>query len=599
MAESVKGRKKQNLLGGAMWLVLSMVIVKVIGAVYKIPLTSILGPVGKSYYSTAYNLFIPVYSIALAGLPVAISKTVSHYVALERYRDVRNVLKASKRVFLVTGIIGTAVILAMAYPYVLSINNFNAVYAIIVIAPSVFFCCLMSAYRGYYNGLKNMIPTATSEVLEALGKLVFGLAFSKLIIAAALQNAVPGGTVFGLLVTETTTHEEIMSAIYPFAAAGGIGGVTIGTVMSTLFLMLRHKLKGDSITHSELENSPEPSSVKAIAKELLTIAVPIVASTLIFNLINIIDSWSIQNRLAYLITEHGDVIQSMYSSSLANTVRDDWKNYLYGAYETAVDFKNMIPTLTLTLGVSAIPVLSEAWTLKRKHEIKSSIESVIRVCMMIALPAGFGMAVLSKQILNILYFSSPETLSAVPISSKVMFWYGVTICFMAVSQPLTYMLQAIGKTKITVISVAVGAVLKVILNFAFISIPEINIYGAVIGTVACSLVTCVINLVALIKYCNVKINFVSTFVKPLICSLMCAASAWSGAGLLERVLSSHFASEGLMSASNISAVIAIVIAVIVYALALLFSRSISEEDVKMMPKGEKICKVLAKFNFIG
>ena len=314
MAESVKGRKKQNLLGGAMWLVLSMVIVKVIGAVYKIPLTSILGPVGKSYYSTAYNLFIPVYSIALAGLPVAISKTVSHYVALERYRDVRNVLKASKRVFLVTGIIGTAVIFAMAYPYVLSINNFNAVYAIIVIAPSVFFCCLMSAYRGYYNGLKNMIPTAASEVLEALGKLVFGLVFSKLIIAAALQNAVPGGTVFGLLVTETTTREEIMSAIYPFAAAGGIGGVTIGTVMSTIFLVLRHKLSGDSITHSELEHSPVPSNVKAIAKELLAISIPIVASTLIFNLINIIDSWSIQNRLAYLITEHGDVIQSMYGT---------------------------------------------------------------------------------------------------------------------------------------------------------------------------------------------------------------------------------------------------------------------------------------------
>ena len=219
--------------------------------------------------------------------------------------------------------------------------------------------------------------------------------------------------------------------------------------------------------------------------------------------------------------------------------------------------------------------------------------------MMIALPAGFGMAVLSKQILGILYFSSPETLSAVPISSKVMFWYGITICFMAVSQPLTYMLQAIGKTKITVISVAVGAVLKVILNFAFISIPEINIYGAVIGTVACYLVTCVINLVALIKYCDVKISFVSTFIKPLICSLMCAAAAWSGAGLSERVLSSHFASEGLMSASNISAVIAIVIAVVVYVLALLFSRSVSEEDIKMMPKGEKICKVLAKFNFIG
>lgn len=599
MANDKTVRKKQNLLGGAMWLVLSMVIVKVIGAIYKIPLTSILGPVGKSYYSTAYNLFIPVYSIALAGLPVAISKTVSHYIALERFRDVKNILKASKRVFLVTGIIGTAAILALAYPYVLSINNFNAVYAIIIIAPSVFFCCLMSAYRGYYNGLKNMIPSATSEVLEAMGKLVFGLVFSKLIIAAALQNAVPGGSVFGLLVTETTTHEEIMSAIYPFAAAGGIGGVTIGTVLSTLYLMLRHRIKGDQITQSELAASPEPNSVKSLAKELLAISIPIVASTLIFNLINIIDSWSIQNRLAYLISEHGDVIQSLYGESLAGTVRDDWKNYLYGAYETAVDFKNMIPTLTLTLGVSAIPVLSEAWTLKNKKEIKSSVESVIRVCMMIALPAGFGMAVLSKQILNILYFSSPETLSAVPISSKVMFYYGITICFMAVSQPLTYMLQAIGRTKITVISVAVGAVLKVIVNFAFISIPSINIYGAVIGTVLCYFVTCMINLIALIKYCSIKINFMSVFIKPLICSLLCAASAWASQGLLERVLSGRLADSGLMSASNISGIIAIVIAVVVYALALLFSKSIAESDVKMMPKGEKICKVLEKFNLIG
>lgn len=599
MANDKTVRKKQNLLGGAMWLVLSMVIVKVIGAIYKIPLTSILGPVGKSYYSTAYNLFIPVYSIALAGLPVAISKTVSHYIALERFRDVKNILKASKRVFLVTGIIGTAAILALAYPYVLSINNFNAVYAIIIIAPSVFFCCLMSAYRGYYNGLKNMIPSATSEVLEAMGKLVFGLVFSKLIIAAALQNAVPGGSVFGLLVTETTTHEEIMSAIYPFAAAGGIGGVTIGTVLSTLYLMLRHKIKGDQITESELAASPEPNSVKSLAKELLAISIPIVASTLIFNLINIIDSWSIQNRLAYLISEHGDIIQSLYGESLAGTVRDDWKNYLYGAYETAVDFKNMIPTLTLTLGVSAIPVLSEAWTLKNKKEIKSSVESVIRVCMMIALPAGFGMAVLSKQILNILYFSSPETLSAVPISSKVMFYYGITICFMAVSQPLTYMLQAIGRTKITVISVAVGAVLKVIVNFAFISIPSINIYGAVIGTVLCYFVTCMINLIALIKYCSIKINFVSVFIKPLICSLLCAASAWASQGLLERVLTGRLADSGLMSGANISGIIAIVIAVIVYALALLFSKSIAASDVKMMPKGEKICKVLEKFNLIG
>ena len=581
-----------------MWLLISAILVKIIGAIFKIPLTSILGPVGKSYYSTAYNLFIPVYQIALAGLPVAISKTVAKYVALGKFRDVRAVRKVAKRIFIITGVAGTVVIFALAYPYCLSISNTNAVYAILTVAPSVFFCCLMSSYRGYYNGLKNMIPTAASEVIEALGKLIFGLAIAKIIIAVALDRAVPGATVFGLTVTESTTEAEIMSAIYPFAAAGGISGVTLGTVFSTAFLALRHKIVGDKITHEELESSPEPRSNKALAKELLAVAIPIVTSTLIFNLINIIDSWSIQNRLAELISENSDIIGEMYASSLSGTLLEDWQNYLYGAYETAVDFKNLIPALTVTLGVSAIPVLSEAWTLKNKAAIKSGVETVLRMSMLIALPAGFGMAVLSEQILSILYYSSEETMSAIPITSTVMSMYGVIVFIIAVSQPMMQLLQAIGKTKIPVISITIGALLKVIINYFLISIPSINIYGAVIGTFACYLVSVSINIIALVKYTGVKINVVSVFFKPLLCAVLCALSAWGTQTLLSSLLSDVSFLTGRFNADNVAAIIAVVVAVVVYCVALAATKAIAREDVLSLPKGEKIAAFLEKHKII-
>lgn len=597
-------RKKQSLLNGALVLVVAMAITKVIGAIYKIPLTSILETVGRGYYSTAYNLFIPVYSIALAGLPVAISKTVSHYAALGRYRDVRRVFKVCQRLFLITGIVGTLVILFVAYPYAYSIKRTEAIYALLIVAPSIFFCCLMSSYRGYYNGLRNMTPSAVSEVVEALGKMCIGLALSYGITKYGLTKAVPGNTVFGLVVTEATEHEEIMLAIYPFAAAGAIAGVTLGTVLATVYLMLRHKIGGDGITVQDLRTAPAPDSPKDIRKALMAIAVPVVASTLIFNITNLIDSWSIQNRLDAAIAGGLDVVKNMYMPSFIEAGYIDkpevWSKYLYGAYEIAVDFKNMIPTLTTVLGISAIPVLSEAWTLKQKPVIKSSIESVIRMCMLISMPAGFGMAVLAKQILTIMYHGK-EAMTSVQISSAVMVAYGFTVFIIAVSQPLTSMLQTLGRTDIPVKSIAVGAVLKVVVNFILIGIPQINIYGAIIGTVLCYLVSCLINYIWLIKISEVKVSLKSTFVKPLFCSVLCAVGAWSSHALLNKLFLRvpFLADGGRLSADTLAALVAICIAVVVYVISLLCTGAIVEDDVKMLPKGEKIAKVLAKFGFLG
>ena len=200
MANNTK-RKSQSLLNGAMVLAAATLIVKIIGILYKIPLSNMVGAVGRGYFDSAYNLYIPVYTISMAGLPVAISKMVSQQMALKRYRDVRLTFKVAARLFLITGIGGTLLLLILAYPYAYLAKSLEAIPAILAITPSIFFCCIMSIYRGYYNGMRNMTPTAMSEVWEAVGKVVFGLACAKLSISYGYSRFEQGLTVYGKTVT--------------------------------------------------------------------------------------------------------------------------------------------------------------------------------------------------------------------------------------------------------------------------------------------------------------------------------------------------------------------------------------------------------------
>ena len=595
-------RKKQSMLNGAVILVIAMGITKVIGAIFKIPLTNILGTIGRSYYSTAYDLFIPVYSIALAGLPVAVSKTVSHYAALERYRDVRRTYKVAKRIFFITGAVGVLLILAIAIPYTVTINKTESIYAVLCVAPSIFFCCAMSAHKGYYNGLRNMTPSAVCEVIEATVKMVLGLAFSKAALVYAEYKAKTiGANVFGLIVTEATTEQEILDATAPFAAAGAILGVTMGTVFATIYVSLRLKIKGDGIEIQELRTSPAPSEIKDLRRMLMKIAIPIVGSTLIFNVTNLIDTWTIQYRLDSVIAKDPATISQMYLNALTSggyiDKVDQWKTFIHGAYEIAVDFKNMIPTVTTMLGISVIPVLSEAWTLKKQDEVKSSVESVIRICLMIAFPAGFGMAVLASPILKLMY----GDLSSNEISAKVMLCYGLTVAVIAVCQPITNMLQTVGRADFPVKSIAIGAVLKIGVNFLLIGIPSINMYGAIIGTLVCYSISTGMNIFVLLKTTNVKLSVKNTIFKPFLCAALCAAGAYFTYNFASPILCdvTKLNISSRINGDTIAAGLAIIVAVIIYILMVLLTKCVVEADVVGLPKGEKIAKFMKKINCLG
>lgn len=585
-------RKKQNLLNAATVLVVSTMIVKVIGMIYKIPLVWIIGETGKGYFQQAYDIYMPFYTISMAGLPVAISRLVSESIAENKFRQAQQIFKVAQKLFLIVGTFGTVLLIAIAYPYskylIYTPENFVS---IIAIAPCIFFCCMMSSYRGYYEGTRNMYPTGVSQVIEAAGKLVLGLALAYGVMTYGLKTFTSANgepvNVFGTLVS---TEQEALSAIYPYAAAAAVFGVTIGSLCGMLYLMLRNKRTGGAFTREELINSPEPLGFKETAKKIISIAIPVAISSVVLSVSNFIDSVTVKNRLAYAMEIGADTIKQMYSWSLetAQVLDKDIPTYLYGVYGLAIDVKNLIPTITMTLGVSVIPMLSAAWLNKDKKAIKQNIDSVFRITMLIGMPAGFGLAALSSPVMQLLYGSNRP--SIVPIAGPILFAYALPMAFYAVSTPLTNMLHAVNRMDVPIKSMILGSVAKIILNFVLVGNPNINIKGAPYSSLACYVIIVIYNLIALIKETKVKPDFVSIILKPLISGAMCGGAAYLVYSML----------NGKLGIGNmISTFISIAVGAVVYFAILLLIKGFAKDDIEMLPKGEKIAKVLEKLKLLG
>lgn len=591
---SEKASKKQNVLGGAMVLVVATALVKIIGAVYKIPLTGIIGSLGRGYFASAYNVYTPIYAISMAGLPVAVSTIVSKNAALGKYKDVKQVLKITFPLFLILGLVGTGALFLASKPYVDSVGSPLAIYSVFAIAPSILFCCIMSTYRGYYEGLNNMYPTAISQVIESVGKLVFGLVLSYAVIGYAEAEIAKNGAVFGQVITT----EEDKAIVYALAAAAAILGVTLGTVFGAIYTVLRHKIKKDGISKEMLVNSPLAASKKITMKEIVAIAVPTAISSLVLNVTNFIDTWMIQNRLESVVNEHYDTIFNIYGDSItaANVARDNIHTFLYGAYDTTLDFRNLIPTIMMTLGVSAIPVISGAIAKKDHQLVNETVNTVFRTTMLFALPAGAGFFALSEPILTLLY-NGTENQAGIAVAAPVLALYGLMMAILTLSSPLTNILQAIGRADVPAKSLALGCAFKIGFNYLLIGIPEINIKGAVFGTAFFYLVCIIYDYVVLKKETGIKIELGTVLVKPLIASVLCGGAAYGSYKLLSSVMTFGDMS-GRLNGSSLACIISIGVAVVVYAIAVLLLKTLVKNDILLLPKGEKIAKILEKYKLI-
>jgi len=573
-------RNKQSFLQGALILSAAAILTKIIGALFfKIPLQRINNS-AYGYFEAVYNIYIPIYTVSTAGFPIAVSRMVSQSLALGHYRDISVIKKVANRVFLITGTCGTLamVIASLFYPEFVDMPNIRL--TMLVMAPSIFFCCMVTAYRGVYEGSRNMIPTAVSQILEALGKLVFGLSLAAGALRLGQWQFENGLKVFG---RQAESAQQALDISLPYIAAGGMIGVTAGSFFSFAYLIIRYRRFGSGITKDELALSPKPHTPGSIFRQLLKIAIPVALGTLATELTTMIDVVSLQKSLAVVYNKNGDIIREIYKNALAASNTNDVLAFLTGNRGIAMTFVNLVPNVTLTLGISALPVITSAWALKDYSQLKKMVSTVLRITIMISLPAGLGMSVLAKPILNLIY--EPHNVAVAGPQLEIL---GLAVVFICLVAPVNAMLQAMGRADVPAKIVLVGGAVKFIFNTVLIMNPHLNILGAAYSTLICYVVMVTLSIRALIRIVKARLYWKSIFLKPLIGSILSSAAAWAANGLLSRFISAKF-----------SVIIAVFAAVVVYFWVLLSIKAIKRDDVLMLPKGEKIAKILEKYDWIG
>ncbi len=581
MHRSTQKRTSQSFLEGALILVIATLVVKVIGFCFKVPVSWLLPTEGYAYFNVAYNVFTPLYSLAMAGLPVAVARMVSENATKGNFREVKKILRVSTAAFTVTGGLASIIMLLGAKAYAEKIVSTPAAFlSIICLAPAVFFCCMMSSRRGYYEGLKNMYPTAISQIIEAAAKLVFGLALAWIVIYLGNSQYKADQTVFG---TFCENEIEANAIIAPIASAASILGVTLSTFIGAAYLHIRYKIKGDGITEEQLVSSPPAQSSKQILRALCAIAIPVSLGTLATTISTFIDTSSILNRLNYIMEIDPQTIVSMYPG--IGEKASDIPDFIFGAYSYTTSIFNLIPTVTTSFAISALPAVTAAWTLNDKIQTKKSVESVLRITSLVAFPGGIGIAVLARPILEFIY---PNRGIEVDIAAPALSLLGIAVIFVALLTPINSMLQAVGRADLPVKLMLIGGTIKIVTNYILVSIPSINVKGAPVGTILCYLFLCVASMFFLSRQIGAVPAIKATFIKPFAAAAACGITAALSYNILEGMISSRLVT-----------VISIIFAAIIYAICLLLFKALSKDDIIMLPKGKKIVKILEKRGWIG
>lgn len=585
----------QSFFKGAFILSLSMVAVKLCGLIYKIMLTRIYSTFGDNFagigtgiFGNAYELYNVLFTIATAGFPIAVSRLISESVAQKRYNDVKQIYKVAKPFFIITGLVCFLLMFSFSFVFVQIIRSPYSIYPMLVLAPTIFFGCLMSIYRGYFEGLRNMTPTAISEIIEASSKMIIGLSLAYIVMKVGTSQYEATKTIFGFTFS---SEKDAMYTLIAFSVTGAIMGVTCGSIFAFLFLRLKFSFGKDKVPEVYYTNSIAARERKETFNLLLKTAIPIGLTALVMSVSAEIDTILIQRILSHMAqTRRADLIKVFDETLINNTIplnsdgeKITFHTCLYGYYGNAYTLAALVTTVTQALATTAMPNVTNAYTKGDKGELSKSINTVLRLTSLFTIPAGLGLCVLAKPLLTLIY--NPEVAHYGEGALRVL---GIAIIFVATSTPVCSMLQAVGKIDLPLKLYCVCMVLKIAATFIFVSVIEINVVGGAIGYMIAYIFVCVAGLYCLVKHSKVMPDFKVCIVKPLFGGVICAVSSWVTYSLLSKHLSNTVSTLG-----------AVVIAVIMYIIALLLLRAFTANEIKKLPNGNKIAKTLEKFHLLG
>ncbi len=524
--------KKQSFLHGTALLALATAIVKVIGAVYKIPLNQIIGEQGFAYFNTAYDLYNVLLMISTAGLPVAMSRMISQASSLGHYNQVRRVYSTCRMIFLIIGISGSLLMTVFCRQLADFQQQPNAWAAIGCLGPSVLLICIMSAYRGFFQGQGNMIPTSVSQVLEAACKLIVGIA-----AALILLN---------------------MTSSIPLAAGGAILGVTASCFVSALYLYSRFRKAYEGLPATQ----EAVTSYGTTARQLLSIAVPITIGSAGLSILNMMET------KLYM----GQLLSLGYQQLEADTMK--------GIYDMCKTIFNMPVAFITPITISIIPAITAHLTLKNNRGARATEESAVRVMSLICMPCSVGLMVLSGPVTALLGGYTGENLE---LSTILMAILGINVLFNGMVMLTNAIMQSHGHANLPVVNMLIGGVLKVVCVYTLAGNPNFGIVGTPIGAVLSSATIALLNIVTMRRCLTSRPAVLGNMLRSgLAACIMGLLTYGARLGLETLGITSRLLLCG----------IPICVGVAVYAIAAIKLRAITREDCLLLPKGEKIAKLL-------
>lgn len=535
-------RKKQSFVEGAAILTVSAAIVKVMGALFKLPLANIIGETGMADFGVAYNIYALLLTMSTAGLPVALSRMVSSADALGHRNQVKRTFRVARGAFFTMGALTTLIMLLFSKQLAVFMNGPEAAVSIAVLAPALVCVCLTSAYRGYTQGLGDMLPTSISQIIETACKLIFGLTAAWLLMRAGRGSSL--------------------------GAAGGIFGVTVGTLLALGYIIL-YKVRMENRMAAPSGAPDVPDSVGRTLKKLIAIGIPITIGSCVLNIVAIIDTKMILGRL-----------QSAAGFSYLEA------KTLYGVYFNSQTLYNLPSAFAVPLVTSAIPTIAAYAAQKRTKDAAGILGASLKLMNLISMPMAAGMGVLAWPLMSGLYLGSNA------MGGPILAILSVASYCVCMTMVTNAILQAYGHEWLPMVTIAVGGVCKIVVNYILLGIPSVGILGAAVGNIACYLVVSLLNFRLIAKKAPDCPPLPALFGKPLAASLLMGGAAW-GAYTVLRLLFRRldlFQSGRLLFLAP--AVLAVAVGVAVYLVLVVVLKAVTKEELELVPKGDKLARLL-------
>ncbi len=503
--------KKQGFLYGSAVLIISALAVKVLGALFKIPLANMLGGTGMGYFSAAYGLFMPIYAVSVTGLPSAVARAVSARTAEGNAEDAHAVRSTALILFGGVGAAASVIMLIGAYPFCcFGSGDIMALPAVMAISPCIAAGCLVSVYRGYYEGMRNMYPTAVSQIAEGIAKLVFGLTFCSMTIT--LANKRPD--IFVRITGCGSAVDICADTVIPYAAAAAVLGITLSSAAGLVYMIWQSRNEKHSFGITAEKR-------RAVERELLRTAVPASVGALVTNLTSLIDLVTIMSSLRILVKKS----PWLFSELLGNGISyGQIPNFIYGSFTgLAVTLFNLVPSVTNMFGKSMLPAAAAAKAAGDRQALGRCAFGAVLASAVLSVPAGLGMSVMSEEILSLLFSGQTAEIAVCIQPLKVL---GLAVPFLCISSAAFAVLQAADRADIPVKLMAVGAAVKLIGNLILTPLPFMGVSGAAVSTLLCYIIICAASLYCLKKYAFMQSGEMwSALVRIIISGILCGICA--------------------------------------------------------------------------